>query len=373
MRDSYDVCAIGGGPDALVAAAYLASAGHSVLAVGEAGRPGGVAANVEIAPGFQFPVFPETLPSLDPAVAGDLELGRHGLELVAPDPVLTVWGRDGGSFALPRDPEHARLAVAGLSASDAARFPGFVAEVGAFAGFLRKLLEQPPLQLDSTLPDAIPAAFAALGLGPKRVNGLLRTLPMALADFLDDWFESEPLKAALAGPILTGTRLGPRAPGTAGLFLHFHAFGNAGAARLDPSGPRRLGGGRPGAAGGGAGRRGPLRVRVRRRAPDRERSGGRHRSGAGRRPGSAVRHGRLRRRPGNHPPRLGRGAEPGAGLRPRRLTDPLPGNGGARRPRAVRASRPRGHERRPRRTIRGWAGSCRSEPGWTIWSGRPTP
>ena len=86
MRDSYDVCAIGGGPDALVAAAYLASAGHSVLAVGEQGRPGGVAANVEIAPGFQLPVFPETLPSLDPAVAEDLDLGRHGLDLVAPRP-----------------------------------------------------------------------------------------------------------------------------------------------------------------------------------------------------------------------------------------------------------------------------------------------
>ncbi len=57
MRDSYDVAAIGGGPDALVAAAGLADAGHSVLVVGERGQPGGVAANVPIAPGFQFPVF----------------------------------------------------------------------------------------------------------------------------------------------------------------------------------------------------------------------------------------------------------------------------------------------------------------------------
>ena len=226
MRDSCDVCAIGGGPDALVAAAALADAGHSVLVVGEQGQPGGVAANVRIAPGFQFPVFPETLPSVDPAVALDLDLGRHGLELIAADPVLTVVGRDGASFSLPRDPERARLAVAGLSASDAARFPEFTAELGAFAGFLRKLLEQPPLQLDAELPDAIPAAFAALGLGAKRVNALLRALPMPLTDYLNDWFESDPLKAALAGSALTGTRLGHRAPGTAGLFLHFHAFGH---------------------------------------------------------------------------------------------------------------------------------------------------
>ena len=226
MRDSYDVCAIGGGPDALVAAAALADAGHAVLVIGEHGHPGGVAANVQVAPGFQFPVFPETLPSLDPAVARDLDLGRHGLELVAADPVLTVVGHEGACFTLLRDPERARLAVAGLSASDAARFPEFTAELGAFAGFLRKLLEQPPLQLDAELPDALPAAFAALGLGAKRVNALLRALPMPLTDYLNDWFESDPLKAALAGSALTGTRLGHRAPGTAGLFLHFHAFGH---------------------------------------------------------------------------------------------------------------------------------------------------
>ena len=224
MRDSYDVCAIGGGPDALVAAAYLAESGRSVLVVGEQGRPGGVAANVEIAPGFQFPVFPETLPSVDPTVGHDLDLGRHGLELVASDPVLTAVGSDGATFSLPRDPERARLAIAGLSAGDAARFPEFVAELGAFGGFLRKLLEQPPLQLDAELPDAIPAAFAVLGLGAKRVNALLRALPMPLTDYLNDWFESDALKAALAGPALTGTRLGHRAPGTAGLFLHYHAF-----------------------------------------------------------------------------------------------------------------------------------------------------
>lgn len=226
MRDFYDVCAIGGGPDALVAAAFLAEAGHSVLVVGEQGQPGGIAANVQIAPGFQFPAFPETLPSVDSAVARDLDLERHGLELVASDPVLTAVGQNGEVFALPRDPERARLAIAGLSAADAALFPEFKAELGAFAGFLRKLLAQPPLQLDSGLPDAIPAAFAALGLGGKHLNGLLRALPMPLVDYLNDWFGSELLKAALAGSALTGTRLGPRAPGTAGLFLHFHAFGH---------------------------------------------------------------------------------------------------------------------------------------------------
>ncbi len=225
MRDAWDVCAIGGGPDALVAAAYLARSGRSVLVVGEPGTPGGIAANVEIVPeitpGFVLPVAPETLPGPDPAVMADLGLERHGLKLTAPDPVVTVVG-EGEPFLLPRDPAKAALA---LPAPDAARYPGFVAELRALAGFLRRLLDRPPLSLDSGLPDVLPAAFAALGLGGRRVNELFRTLPMALKHHLDNWFESRPLQAALAGSVLTGIRLGPRAAGTAGLFLHFHAFG----------------------------------------------------------------------------------------------------------------------------------------------------
>ncbi len=235
MKDAYDVCAIGGGPDALIAAAYLARAGRSTLVVGEQGQPGGVAADVEIAPGFVFPAAPETLPAApDPAVAADLGLERHGLHLADPDPALTVVGDDGTVVSLP----------GALPASDAARYPEFVTELRTLAGFLRKLLEQPPLQLDSGLPDALPAAFAALRLGGRSLNELLRTLPMALQHHLDNWFVSEPLKAALAGPALTGIRLGPRAAGTAGLFLHFHAFG-----RPEPLGWLRPARGGPAAVG----------------------------------------------------------------------------------------------------------------------------
>ncbi len=226
MRDRYDLAAVGGGPDALAAAILLARSGRSVLVVGERGQPGGIAANCAIAPGFEVSVAPETLPSFDPAVAGALGLADHGAEFPAPDPVLTVVEpATGETFSLPCDPEAARRAVAGISAADAARFPEFVAELRAAAGFLRRLLEKPPLELDAGLPDAVQAALAALGLGGRGIGALLQALPMALRDYLDDRFESEPLKAALAGAPLTGTRLGPRAPGTAGLFLHFHAFG----------------------------------------------------------------------------------------------------------------------------------------------------
>ena len=222
-----DVVAVGGGPDALAAAIVLARAGRSVLVVGESGHPGGVAANCEIRPGFQLPVAPETLPSLDPDSVARLGLADHGIEFVAPEAALTVVGRNGAPpFTLPRDPEAATRAVARISAKDGGRFPEFAAELGAYAGFLRRLIPHPPLAFDASVTDAAPAALGALELGGRRIPRLLAALPTALRDYLDDRFESEALKAALAGPALTGIRLPPRAPGTAGLFLHFHAFGH---------------------------------------------------------------------------------------------------------------------------------------------------
>lgn len=253
MRTTWDVVIVGGGPDALVAATLLAGSGRRTLLVSERGRPGGVAANVGIAPGFEFPVAPETLPGPDPSVFRDLGLDEHGLTLTAPDPVLTVVPRGPGAcFSLGRDPERARLGIAALSSADAAAFPQFAAELGAFSRFQRRLLDRPPPPLDAGLADLLPAAAATLRLGGKRLPGLLRALPMAVRDFLDDWFDAEPLKAALAGPGLTGGRLGPRAPGTAGMFLHFHAFSAGGP--LDWIRPPRGGAGAVGRALEGAAR-----------------------------------------------------------------------------------------------------------------------
>ncbi len=233
MRGSWDAVAVGGGPDALVASALLAASGRRVLVVSGPGPPGGVAASVEVAPGYRMGVAPETMPGPDPAVAEALGLADSDLALSLPDPVLTVVPRGPGDlFALPRDPERARLAVAERSASDGRAFPDFAAEVSAFARFLRRLSERPPPGLDAGAGEILPPLSGALRLGRRRLPELLRAMPMAIRDFLDDAFESEPLKAALAGPALTGIRLGPRAPGTAGLFLHNHAF-TAGGGLLD--------------------------------------------------------------------------------------------------------------------------------------------
>ncbi len=248
MRGSWDAVAVGGGPDALVASALLAASGRRVLVVSGPGPAGGIATDMEVAPGYRMGVAPETLPGPDPDVVEALGLGAPGFTGTAPDPVLTVVPRGpGATFALARDPERARLAVADGSASDGRALPDFAAEVGAFARFLRQLFDRPPPGFDAGAADLLPPLRATLRLGRRRLPELLRAVPMAIRDFLDDAFETEALKAALAAPALTGTRLGPRAPGTAGLFLHFHAF-TAGGGLLDWIRPARGGAGAVGRA-----------------------------------------------------------------------------------------------------------------------------
>ncbi len=192
--------------------------------------PGSVASDFEAVPGARVPVAPETLPSYEPGVAEALGLDRYGLRVVDPDPILTVASHDGGEecFVLPRNREDARAAVAARSAADGKAWDDFADELAPMEGFLGRLLHRPPLELGTSFSEALPAALGALGLRGRRLNELLRALPMALRDLLDDHFETAALKAALAGPVLTGIRLGPRDPGTAGLFLHNHAFASGG-------------------------------------------------------------------------------------------------------------------------------------------------
>ena len=92
-----------------------------------------------------------------------------------------------------------------------------------------------PLQLDSSFADALPAAFARGGSAASGSPACCRRCPMAVRDLLDDRFETGALKAALAAPALTGTRLGPRAPGTRRPLPPLPRLRAAGAARLDPA------------------------------------------------------------------------------------------------------------------------------------------
>ncbi len=218
----YDAIVIGAGANGLVAAATLARSGKRVLLLDRAERIGGSSLSREFAPGFRAPAS-EDCGWLPPDVARELELGK--LPSVAPDVAVGVSAGGGELLSLHRDPARAAEAIRRHSPRDAERWAPFAARLAKLAGFLEALYRLPPPDIDTK---ALGELFALFGLGRKfRALGridmaeLLRVLPMAVQDLLDDSFESDSLKAAIAAGGVRDLRQGPRSGGTTFVLLHY--------------------------------------------------------------------------------------------------------------------------------------------------------
>ncbi len=230
MSESYDVVIIGAGHNGLVTAAYLARAGRRVLVLERRDVVGGVVVTEEFAPGFKASVGPDLCGLLLPEVRRDLDLDRHGLDVLPLDPVVYAPSPDGRDLTMWRDQEKTTAAIRRLSPHDAERYPAFAALVGDLAGFLRPLARQPPIQPDASgapaMLDALKVGWSLRRLGRARMHEVLRVLPMSVQDFLDEWLELDLLKGVLAVQGLTGVALGPRSAGTSAIFL-YHQLGAA--------------------------------------------------------------------------------------------------------------------------------------------------
>ena len=227
---SYDTIVIGAGHNGLVAAAYLAKARKKVLVVERRPVVGGIAVTEEIFPRFKYSTCAHLASAFSAQVIEDLDLKRHGLELLPLDPLIFAPALDGNALTIPRDMAAATEQIARHSAADASRFPAFCARLKTMAGFLSTLYGMP-------LPDkADPGGFHAAELlkigwkfhrlGEKEMYEFLRILPMSMADLLNEWFENDLLKSALAGSGMLASFVGPRQQGTAFNFLH-HQFGES--------------------------------------------------------------------------------------------------------------------------------------------------
>lgn len=233
MSERFDAIVIGAGANGLVAATRMAQGGLRVLLLEGADAAGGQSRTVEFAPGFRAAPLgadPGWLP--DPIAR---LLGLESLERAAGEMPLSVATGSGAFLSLPRDPARAAEAIRPHSAADAAKWPGFVAELRALAGFLEALYGMPAPDVDTTsLDDLLPL----LGLGRKyRALGrrgmieFLRTLPLSVGELLDDAFECGPLKAAVATGGVEDYPRGPRAGGTGFVLLHHMVGAPAGAVR----------------------------------------------------------------------------------------------------------------------------------------------
>lgn len=223
MSRDFDSIVIGASADGLVAATVLARAGRRVLVLESEREPGGTLREIEFAPKFRAAPLAADLGDVHEDV-----LRATGAMLpaaVAPDPCAVALG-EGGPLAICRTPAATTEGLRRFSAKDAAAWPAFAAEMHALAGFLGELMRRPAFALEATGRREL-MSLAGLGLryralGRRRMAELLRALPVALADLLDDWFEHERLKGLLAAIGTADLPQGPMAGGTALALLHRH-------------------------------------------------------------------------------------------------------------------------------------------------------
>ena len=222
---SYDAIIIGGGHNGLVCAAYLARAGRKVLVLERRERVGGAAMTEEVFPGFRFSVFSYVVSLLRPEIIRDLELPRHGLHILPLESTITPLD-NGDYLGQWNDHDQNRRELARHSLRDAEAYDEFGLMLHQMARAIKPLLGMAPPDPTSFSYGNL-AGMAALArhfreLGAKRFHTLHKLLTMSSADFLDEWFESEVLKATKSASGIIGTMLGPRSPGTAYVLLHHY-------------------------------------------------------------------------------------------------------------------------------------------------------
>jgi phytoene dehydrogenase-like protein len=231
---AYDAVVIGAGHNSLVTAAYLARGGLRTLVVERRERVGGIADTTELAPGARVPTLMHTVGRLRPSVVRDLDLKRHGLTLLAPEVRVFAPSPDGNAVTLHGDVARTAEGLRVRSDKDAAAYPEFDRRVRVLSRFLAALADETPPDIvspgfgDALLGLKLGRAFR--GLGRLDARTILRVLPMAVADFVAESFETDALQAALAWRGVRFASMGPWSGGSTAVLLGDSAGNDGGAA-----------------------------------------------------------------------------------------------------------------------------------------------
>jgi phytoene dehydrogenase-like protein len=227
MAGSYDTIVIGAGHNGLVTAAYLARAGQRVLVLERRELVGGTCVTEEIWPGYKVSTAAYVNSLLRPEIIRDLELKRHGFEMLPRNPSSFTPFPDGRYLLMGLDPELNRSEVAKFSAKDADALPRYEQMLERVAELIEPtLLHTPPDPWSGRLGDLWQLAklawqFRKLGKDGAQAIDILTGAARAI---LERWFESEQLKVTLATDAVIGAFASPSMPGTAYVLFH-HVMG----------------------------------------------------------------------------------------------------------------------------------------------------
>jgi phytoene dehydrogenase-like protein len=231
---TYDAVIVGAGHNGLVAAAYLAKAGLRTVVLERRDVPGGAVATVEIAPGYRGPALAHTVGRLRASVVSDLRLVDRGLELIVPEVRVFAPQPDGRSLTLWSDRARTAQELQRWSVHDAEAYPAFDQKVRALSSFLAHVHASTPPDLKRPSPGDVLAGLKLTrrfrGLGKKGTRELLRVLPMAVADFVAEAFETDQVRGAIAARGIQYAAMGPWSAGTTAALLADSAGNDGGAA-----------------------------------------------------------------------------------------------------------------------------------------------
>ncbi|HEY7740185.1 MAG TPA: NAD(P)/FAD-dependent oxidoreductase [Steroidobacteraceae bacterium] len=221
----YDAIVIGGGHNGLVNAAYLARAGKKVVVLERRERLGGAAVSEQLFPGFTFSVFSYVVSLLRPEIIRDLELPRHGMQILPLESTVTPLP-DGDYFAMWGDADLTRREICRHSPLDAEAVTEFGRLMSLMARAVKPILGMIPPDPTSLAPADLRGLLKLGGhfksLGEEKFHALWKLMTMSSADYLDEWFECGPLKATKSASGIIGTFMGPRSPGSAYVLLHHY-------------------------------------------------------------------------------------------------------------------------------------------------------
>ena len=223
MAAQRDVVILGGGHNGLVAAFYLAKAGYKPLVLERRPQPGGAAVTEEFHPGFRCSTLAHVAGPIRPDIVRDMQLEKYGLRIVTPEIGLTALSPDGRALMLYNDPAKAAESVGKFSQKDATKYPEFQESLARISKVIGEALTLAPPDIDNPskgdLWSMLQTGRHIRSLGKKDMYRLLRWGPMAVADLVSEFFDTELLRAAVAARGIFGSFLGPWSAGSALVLL----------------------------------------------------------------------------------------------------------------------------------------------------------